>query len=126
MSQHLGYGAGQAKPEGATNHRNGTSATSKLGASLVADWIELNNGSKLAIRDTEVFQEFTLLKSIEPDIRIKRRGEQAAVEIASELVDGGFNVMLGFKEDLKEVKFLTPSPAHVSIISFSVQGFGGD
>jgi putative transposase len=26
MSQHLGYGAGQAKPEGVTNHRNGTSA----------------------------------------------------------------------------------------------------
>ncbi len=26
MSQHLGYGAGQARPEGATNHRNGTSA----------------------------------------------------------------------------------------------------
>jgi len=26
MSQHLGYRAGQAKPEGATNHRNGSSA----------------------------------------------------------------------------------------------------
>jgi putative transposase len=26
MSHHLGYGAGQAKPEGATNHRNGSSA----------------------------------------------------------------------------------------------------
>lgn len=26
MSYHLGYGAGQAKPEGATNHRNGSSA----------------------------------------------------------------------------------------------------
>ena len=25
MSHHLGYGAGQAKPEGATNHRNGSS-----------------------------------------------------------------------------------------------------
>jgi putative transposase len=25
-SHHLGYGAGQAKPEGATNHRNGSSA----------------------------------------------------------------------------------------------------
>lgn len=26
MSHHLGYGAGQARPEGATNHRNGSSA----------------------------------------------------------------------------------------------------
>jgi len=26
MSHHLGYGAGQDKPEGATNHRNGSSA----------------------------------------------------------------------------------------------------
>ena len=26
MSHHLGYGAGQAKPEGTTNHRNGSSA----------------------------------------------------------------------------------------------------
>jgi putative transposase len=26
MSHHLGYGPGQAKPEGVTNHRNGTSA----------------------------------------------------------------------------------------------------
>jgi hypothetical protein len=26
MSHHLGYGAGQTKPEGATNHRNGSSA----------------------------------------------------------------------------------------------------
>jgi putative transposase len=26
MSHHLGYGAGQAKPEGVTNHRNGSSA----------------------------------------------------------------------------------------------------
>lgn len=26
MSHHLGYSAGQAKPEGATNHRNGSSA----------------------------------------------------------------------------------------------------
>src|SRR5664280_591613 len=26
LSHHLGYGAGQDKPEGATNHRNGSSA----------------------------------------------------------------------------------------------------
>lgn len=30
MSYHLGYGAGQPKPEGATNHRNGTSAKTVL------------------------------------------------------------------------------------------------
>jgi putative transposase len=30
MSQHLGYEAGQAKPEGAVNHRNGTSAKTVL------------------------------------------------------------------------------------------------
>ena len=30
MSHHLGYGAGQPKPEGATNHRNGTSAKTVL------------------------------------------------------------------------------------------------
>jgi transposase-like protein len=30
MSHHLGYGAGQPKPKGATNHRNGTSAKTVL------------------------------------------------------------------------------------------------
>ena len=30
MSHHLGYGAGQPKPQGASNHRSGTSAKAAL------------------------------------------------------------------------------------------------
>ena len=30
MSHHLGYGAGQPKPEGATNHRNGTTPYARM------------------------------------------------------------------------------------------------
>lgn len=99
---------------------------SKPGAALVAEWIRFNDPHKLTVRPTEVFEEFMLLKSINPATKTKNRGEQAAAEILGRELDGqDFGAVLLFEDSaVRKVNFLTRLPDCVVVTSTSEFLFG--
>ena len=66
---------------------------SKPGATLVAEWIRQNDPHRLTVSPTEVFEEFMVLKSINPATKTKNRGEQAAAEVLGKVLEGEKKMM---------------------------------
>lgn len=99
---------------------------SKPGAEQVADWIRLNDPHRLTIGSTEVFEEFMLLKSLNPATKTKDRGEQAASEVLGrELDDEDSGAVLIFEDSaIRKTNFLTRLPDHVVVTSTSEFLFG--
>ena len=94
---------------------------SKPGAVLVAEWMRLNSPKKLTIGLTEVFEEYMLLRSINPTTKSKNRGEQAAAEILSRELDQKKHGAVLLFEDaaVRKVIYLTRLPDQVVVTSTS-------
>jgi len=99
---------------------------SKPGAALVAEWIRLNDPHRLTVRPTEVFEEFMLLKSMNPATKTKNRGEQAAAEVLGRALEGNdFGAVLLFEDSaVRKTNFLTRLPDCVVVTSTSAFLFG--
>jgi len=99
---------------------------SKPGAMLVADWIRANNPHRLSVAPTEVFEEFMLLKSINPATKTKNRGEQAAAEVLAKVLEGqDFGAVLVFEDSaVRKTNFLLRLPDAVVVASTSEFLFG--
>ena len=99
---------------------------SKPGAALVAEWIRLNDPLRLTVGPTEVFEEFMLLKSVNPATKTKNRGEQAAAEILGRQLEGqDFGAVLLFEDSaVRRTNFLTRLPDCVVVASTSEFLFG--
>jgi len=99
---------------------------SKPGALLVADWIRANNPHRLTVAPTEVFEEFMLLKSINPATKTKNRGEQAAAEVLATVLEGqDFGAVLVFEDSaVRKTNFLLRLPDAVVVASTSEFLFG--
>jgi hypothetical protein len=99
---------------------------SKPGAALVAEWIRQNDPHRLTVRATEVFEEFMLLRSLNPATKTKNRGEQAAAEVLARELDGqDFGAILLFEDSaVRKTNFLTRLPDCVVVTSTSEFLFG--
>ena len=99
---------------------------SKLGATLVAEWIRHNDPHRLTVSPTEVYEEFMLLKSINPATKTKNRGEQAAAEVLGRALEGeDFGAVLLFEDSaVRKTNFLTRLPDCVVVTSTSEFLFG--
>ena len=99
---------------------------SKPGAALVAEWIRLNDPLRLTVGSTEVFEEFMLLKSMNPATKTKNRGEQAAAEVLGrQLESQDFGAVLLFEDSaVRKANFLTRLPDCVVVASTSEFLFG--
>ncbi|MCW2314360.1 hypothetical protein [Rhodoferax antarcticus] len=99
---------------------------SKPGALLVADWIRANNPHRLTVAPTEVFEEFMLLKSINPATKTKNRGEPAAAEVLATVLEGqDFGAVLVFEDSaVRKTNFLLRLPDAVVVASTSEFLFG--
>lgn len=99
---------------------------SKPGAALVAEWIRLNDPHRLTVGPTEVFEEFMLLKSMNPATKTKNRGEQAAAEVLGRELEGqDFGAILLFEDSaVRKTNFLTRLPDGVVVTSTSELLFG--
>ncbi len=99
---------------------------SKPGAALVAEWIRHNDPHKLTVGTTEVFEEFMLLRSINPATKTKNRGEQAAAEVLGRELDSqDFGAVLLFEDSaVRKSNFLTRLPDCVVVTSTSEFLFG--
>ena len=93
---------------------------SKPGATLVAEWIR-SNPHKITVAATEVYEEFMLLKSLNPATRTKNRGEQAASEVLGrELLEKDFGAVLVFEDSaVRKTNFLVRLPDNVVVTSTS-------
>jgi hypothetical protein len=99
---------------------------SKPGAALVAGWIRANDSHAVSVASTEVFEEFTVLKSVNPATKTKNRGEQAAAEVLGKaLEDQDFGAILLFEDSaVRKTNFLTRLPDCVVVMSTSEFLFG--
>lgn len=99
---------------------------SKPGAALVAEWIRLNDPRRLTVSPTEVFEEFMLLKSVNPATKTRNRGEQAAAEVLGRELEGkDFGAVLLFEDSaVRKTNFLIRLPDCVVVISTSEFLFG--
>ena len=99
---------------------------SKPGAALVADWIRQNDPHRLTVRSTEIFEEFMLLRSMNPATKTKNRGEQAAAEVLGRALDGkDCGAVLLFEDSaVRKTNFLTRLPDSVAVTSTSAFLFG--
>ena len=99
---------------------------SKPGAALVAEWIRRNDPHRLTVGPTEVFEEFMLLKLMNPATKTKNRGEQAAAEVLGRELEGqDFGAILLFEDSaVRKTNFLTRLPDCVVVTSTSELLFG--
>ena len=98
----------------------------KPGAREVADWIRANEPHRVRIASTEVFEEFEVLRGVNPLTRTKDRGEQAAAEVLSrELENADFGAILVFEDSMvRKQNFLVRLPDEVAVTSTSEFLFG--
>ena len=99
---------------------------SKPGAAVVAEWIRHNDPHRLTVRPTEIFEEFMLLRSMNPATKTKNRGEQAAAEVLSRDLDGKDSGAILLFEDsaVRKTNFLMRLPDCVVVTSTSEFLFG--
>jgi len=93
----------------------------KPGAREVADWIRNNEGKRVRVASTEVFEEFEVLRSASIATKTKDRGERAAAEVLSnELNENDFGAILIFEDsDVRKQNFLIRLPDQVAVVSTS-------
>jgi len=93
----------------------------KPGSRELLDWISAHQFKEVFVGSTESFYEFTILHELNPSIKTKNRGEQAAAEILErELKNGVDAAILLFEDsDIKKANFLVRLPDNVLIMSTS-------
>ncbi|MFZ3120498.1 MAG: hypothetical protein WA159_19520 [Variovorax sp.] len=98
----------------------------KPGAREVADWIRANEPLRVRVASTEVFEEFEVLRGVNPLTKTKDRGEQAAAEVlARELETAEFGAILVFEDSMvRKQNFLIRLPDEVAVTSTSEFLFG--
>ena len=98
----------------------------KPGAREVADWIRANEPLRVRVASTEVFEEFEVLRGVNPLTKTKDRGEQAAAEVlARELENADFGAILVFEDSMvRKQNFLVRLPDEVAVTSTSEFLFG--
>ncbi len=91
----------------------------KLGAKEVVDWIREHLG-QVEIIPTEIYAEYEALQAINPNIRSKGRGEQAALEVLAYEVasDPDLQAVLLFEDsDIRSREFVRVLPERVTALS---------
>ena len=103
-----------------------TQDLTKPGAYLVADWLRANSSQLVSVAPTEVFEEFMLLRSLNPATKTRNRGEQAAAEVLSRGLTGNdFGAVLLFEDSaVRKANFLVRLPDNVVVTSTSEYLFG--
>lgn len=93
----------------------------KPGAREVARWIRAHDGQGVRVASTEVFEEFELLRGINPATKTRNRGELAAAEVLSnELAQQDFGGILIFEDSMiRKQNFLIRLPDEVIVASTS-------
>jgi hypothetical protein len=93
----------------------------KPGSRELLDWISAHQFSEVFVGSTEAFYEFTLLRELNPLVKSKNRGEQAAAEILERELKNGIDVAIFLFEDsdIKKANFLVRLPDNVLVMSTS-------
>ena len=91
------------------------------GAAVVGDWICRNEPDRLTVESTEVYEEFLVLRAVNPATKIKNRCEQAAAEVVNrKLEEPCLGVVLLFGDSaIQNAIFLTRVPESVVVVSTS-------
>jgi predicted nucleic acid-binding protein len=91
------------------------------GSRELLDWIGAHQFSEVFVGSTESFYEFTILHELNPSIKTKNRGEQAAAEILERELNNGVDaaILLFEDSDIKKANFLIRLPDNVLIMSTS-------
>jgi hypothetical protein len=91
----------------------------RIGAHAIVDWVN-RHLDQVFIRPTEVFTEFQALRSLDPTIRSRGRGEQAALEVLNKAIaaDGDLEAVLVFEDaDVRTRRFVRALPERVLTLS---------
>lgn len=90
------------------------------GAQRALEWINEHQSDNVIVYSTEVFEEYTFLCTKKPSVKIKHRGEQAAVEIFQKENELGENTFILLLDDADEhSNFLTKPPENVLLLTTS-------
>jgi len=90
------------------------------GAQRALDWINEHQSDNMIVYSTEVFEEYKFLCTKKPSVKIKHRGEQAAVEIFQKENGLGVDTFILLLDDADEhSNFLTQPPENVLIMTTS-------
>ncbi|WP_431273197.1 type II toxin-antitoxin system prevent-host-death family antitoxin [Variovorax ureilyticus] len=98
----------------------------KPGAREVADWIRANETFGVRVASTEVFEEFEVLRGVNPLSEATGRGEKASSEVlARELENADFGAILVFEDSMvRKQNLLVRLPDEVAVTSTSEFLFG--
>ena len=93
----------------------------KPGAREVADWIRANDPYGVRIASTEVYEEFEVLRGVNPGARSNGREKRAAAEaLSKELAQQRRGAILLFEDSMdRKSNFLRRLPAEVVVTSSS-------
>jgi len=93
----------------------------KPGAGEVAEWLRATEGRGVMVASTQVFEEFEILRKVNPATKTNNRGEQAAAEVLSrEFERGNTGAILLFEDSgVRKANFLIRLPDEVVVISTS-------
>lgn len=93
----------------------------KPGARALLEWIREKEFNQVFVGSTELYEEFVLLQEINPSIKTKNRGEQAAAEILERELSHGIDaaILLFEDSDIRKANFLIRVPDNVLVMSTS-------
>lgn len=93
----------------------------KPGARALLEWIRDKEFNQVFVGSTELYEEFVLLQEINPSIKTKNRGEQAAAEILERELGHGIDaaILLFEDSDIRKANFLIRVPDNVLVMSTS-------
>jgi hypothetical protein len=94
----------------------------KPGSRELLNWVSSHQFREVFVGSTETFNEFTILHEINPAVKTKNRGEQAAAEILERELENGVDAAIFLFEDsdIKKANFLVRLPDNVLVMSTSV------
>ena len=93
----------------------------KPGSRELLNWVSSHQFREVFVGSTETFNEFTILHEINPSVKTKNRGEQAAAEILERELENGVDAAIFLFEDsdIKKANFLVRLPDNVLVMSTS-------
>ena len=93
----------------------------KPGSRELLNWVSSHQFREVFVGSTETFNEFTILHELNPSVKTKNRGEQAAAEILERELENGVDAAIFLFEDsdIKKANFLVRLPDNVLVMSTS-------
>lgn len=93
----------------------------KPGSRELLNWVNSHQFREVFVGSTETSNEFTILHELNPSVKSKNRGEQAAAEILERELENGVDAAIFLFEDsdIKKANFLIRLPDNVLIMSTS-------